>query len=89
MDKNKCVNCGEGEKECVCGAGSCAMPGVCACPHHKITPLIFILIGLVFLLKAMGAMSAVTVSYSWPLLVIIYGLAKIMGGSCGCYRKHY
>ena len=89
MEDKKCVNCGEGDKDCVCGAGTCAMPGVCHCPHHKIGPLIIVLIGLVFLLQAAGSLSAITVGWIWPLLLIVYGLSKWIGGMCGCYKKHY
>jgi hypothetical protein len=68
---------------------TCAMPGVCACPHHKIIPIVIILIGLVFLLEAMGVLGTVAANILWPLLIIVYGIVKWIGGSCKCYHKHY
>ena len=56
----------------------------CPCPHHKIAPLAIVLIGLSFLLQAMGYMSAASVATVWPILLIVIGLMKMMGGACKC-----
>ncbi|MCX6714363.1 MAG: DUF5668 domain-containing protein [Candidatus Uhrbacteria bacterium] len=56
----------------------------CPCPHHKAVPLFITLIGLAFLLKALGYMSAGTVDIAWPILLVLVGLQKMMGGACKC-----
>lgn len=61
--------------------------GHCTCPHHKTGAIIIILLGLTFLLGTMGVLSGVAVSYAWPILVIIFGVTRLIGGSCRCYAK--
>jgi len=56
----------------------------CGCPHHKMVPLLITLLGLAFLLKAMGILSAGFVGYTWPVLIILIGLQKMMSGMCKC-----
>lgn len=56
--------------------------GMCGCGHHKVGPLLISLIGLLFLLKALGYMSAATLDVAWPVLLILIGLMK--GGMCKC-----
>jgi K+ transporter len=55
---------------------------VCKCPHHKVMPLAVLLIGVVFLLQAMGTVSAMFVMYAWPILLIVAVLPKL--GGCKC-----
>lgn len=59
-------------------------PGVCKCPHHKVMPLIIILIALAFLLKALNVLTVGTVDIIWPILLGIGGLTKLAGGNCKC-----
>lgn len=61
--------------------------GHCTCPHHKFGAILIILFGLTFLLGTMGVLSGMFVSYAWPVLVILFGLARLMGGSCKCYTR--
>ena len=61
-----------------CGTGSCT------CFHHKMVPLFITLLGLVFLLQTLGALSAALVAYLWPILLILIGLQKMFGGMCTC-----
>lgn len=56
----------------------------CTCGHHKAVPVLIILIGLVFLLGAIGTVSAHFVSLAWPVLLILVGLVKMCGGMCKC-----
>ncbi len=57
----------------------------CNCTHHSVVPWIVILLGLTFLLQAMGRVSDQFVSYAWPILVIIAGLTKVMNRKmCKC-----
>ncbi len=58
--------------------------GVCKCHHHKIVPLMIVLIGLAFLLQALGIMEPMTVALAWPVLLIVAGLAKLSGRKCAC-----
>lgn len=59
----------------------------CKCPHHKVGAVLVVLFGLTFLLETMGVVSGMFVSYAWPVLVILFGLAKLKSGSCSCYAK--
>lgn len=64
-----CGNCGRG----------------CGCMHHKVIPLLVVALGVVFLLEALGTMSAATVDVTWPVIVILGGLMKAFQGSmCKC-----
>jgi hypothetical protein len=47
-------------------------------------PLFITLIGLAFLLKAVNVISAGTLDIAWPVIVILIGLQKMMGGMCKC-----
>lgn len=49
---------------------------VCVCKHHKVTPVLVILFGVVFLLGNWGTLSWDTVNTIWPILVIIGGIMK-------------
>jgi len=48
-------------------------------------PWIIILIGLDFLLGAVGVLAASFVSITWPILLIIIGCVKV--ARCGCCSK--
>ena len=49
--------------------------------------MLVFLFGLVFLLGSMGVLSGMTVAYTWPVLIMIFGATRFMGGSCKCYMK--
>jgi hypothetical protein len=68
------------EEEKMAGKGM-----VCKCPHHKAMPWFLILVGLDFLLGALGVLTASFVSITWPILVIILGCVKM--ARCGCCSK--
>ncbi len=59
----------------------------CRCGHHKTAPVLIILFGLLFLLEHFGTVSAAFTGLAWPILVILFGFAKWMGGSCKCYMQ--
>ncbi len=59
----------------------------CACFHHHIAPAALILIGLAFILNALGFLSDTLLTLSWPSLLILAGLAKLMGPSCRCCKR--
>ena len=58
--------------------------GMCSCAHHKAVPVFIVLIGLAFLLRSLGVLTADFVAMAWPVLVILIGLQKMMGGMCKC-----
>ncbi len=67
-------------QEC-CSTGA----GMCKCPHHKMVPLCITLIGLAFLLHALGVLSSSFLEIAWPVLVMLIGLMKLgAGGMCSC-----
>lgn len=70
------------EKGSCCSGGSCGTK--CGCPHHKVPMLCVTLIGLMFLLSALGYVGAGTTAVVWPILLIVFGLTKLMGGGCKC-----
>lgn len=57
---------------------------MCKCPHHKVVPVLIVLLGLVFLLQAMGTISSDFASLAWPVVIILIGLQKLFGGMCSC-----
>lgn len=58
----------------------------CSCPHHKITPVLVVLFGLIFLLEQWGVLSPNTVNTVWPIIVILSGLTLwgVRSGMCNC-----
>jgi hypothetical protein len=56
----------------------------CGCPHHKVVPLMVVLFGLTFLLRAMGTITPETAGMIWPIVVIIAGGTKLFSNSCKC-----
>jgi len=60
---------------------------MCGCPHHKIVPLVIVLIGVVFLLGALNVITMATVGMLWPIGLIIIGGMKLTSGMCACDRK--
>jgi hypothetical protein len=59
----------------------------CGCPCHKAVGLFILLIGITFLLGALGVITEHTVSLIWPVFVILLGLKKLAGGMCKCCTK--
>ena len=68
------------EEEKIAGKGM-----VCKCPHHKAVPVLIILIGIDFLLGATGALPGMFVGVTWPILLIIIGVVKMV--KCNCCAK--
>ncbi len=63
------------------------MNGMCKCPHHKVVPAMIVLIGLLFLLNALGSLSSGMLAILWPLALIVIGLMKCCG-MCKCCSEH-
>ena len=56
----------------------------CKCPHHKIIPVLIIVFALVFLLGALDVVSSRFVSISWPILLGLAGVFKLVERKCTC-----
>ena len=56
----------------------------CACPHHKIMPVLVVVFGMVFLLGSWNIFTDSAVSTLWPLIVIVAGFLKMGQGKCKC-----
>jgi hypothetical protein len=61
--------------------------GMCSCPHHKVVPLVITLVGVALLLQVMNVITAQTMSYVWPIAIILVGLMKLSKGMCSCDMK--
>ena len=59
----------------------------CFCACHKMVGLFIALIGLTFLLRALGAVSDRTVSIIWPFLVMLAGIQITFRNKCKCCDK--
>ena len=59
---------------------------VCGCPHHKMIPLLVVLLGVLFLLGNLGKVSSEVVVIVWPIVVIVGGLQKMFGHMCKCCK---
>ena len=57
---------------------------VCSCGHHKVVPIAVLLVGVAFLLEALGVLTADAVGIIWPILVIVGGGMMLMRGKCKC-----
>jgi hypothetical protein len=64
------------------------MNGMCKCPHHKVVPGLITLIGLLFLMNALGWLSAGTLAWTWPLALTLIGVMKLSRGMCKCCSEH-
>jgi uncharacterized membrane protein len=47
-----------------------------------------VLIGLSFLLQALGILTVGFVAVAWPILLIIAGLSKLAGRKCECCERN-
>lgn len=54
----------------------------CKCPHHKMGPVLIILLGLLWLLSALDVISLNIVSITLPVIIIVIGLMVLFRGDC-------
>ncbi len=59
----------------------------CHCGHHKVMPILVIILGLEFLLAEVNVLTWGFVNITWPILLIIFGFYKLMSGKCNCCAK--
>ena len=60
---------------------------LCRCPHHKMGPLLIILLGVLWLLSALGVISLDIVAIVLPIVIIVIGLMVLFKGECTCCSK--
>ena len=60
---------------------------MCGCNHHKVLPVLMIIVGLGFLLSDLGILTWGAANLIWPIALIIVGVMKLMKGRCGCCKK--
>jgi hypothetical protein len=63
------------------------MGQTCSCSHHKVMPILVVLLGLSFLLTALHVYSAGVNSIIWPIILILAGLQKMFSRKCSCCKK--
>lgn len=56
----------------------------CACAHHQVVPVAIVLIGLDFLANALGLVPDALLAMTWPVLLVVAGVAKLAGPGCHC-----
>jgi len=56
----------------------------CNCPHHKVLPILTILVGVDFLLGALHIFTWWFVDVTWPILLIIGGGTWLSQNNCKC-----
>lgn len=59
----------------------------CKCPHHKLTDIVIILFGLALLSQLTGILSPVVVAFAIPVLIIAFGVIRLLSGHCRCYAR--
>lgn len=64
-----------------CPAGKdctgCKNCGPCKCTHHKMVPMLIILLGVVFLLGNLQVLTPAAVNVIWPVIIILVGAMKL------------
>ncbi len=67
-----------------CAEKNCAEHTFCRCPHHKVKSVGITLVGIFFLLGAIGYVSDQTVGIAFGVILIVVGLTKMCSGWCKC-----
>lgn len=58
--------------------------GRCCCFHHYVSPVLVVLIALVFLLGNLNVIAAEIVGVTWPILLGLIGIQRIFVRTCRC-----
>ncbi|MBY0369884.1 DUF5668 domain-containing protein [bacterium] len=66
---------------------NCSHGSKCGCPCHSAKGIFITLVGVVFLLKAMGIISDDIAGYIWPSVIILIGLKMTFKNVCKCCSK--
>jgi uncharacterized membrane protein len=62
-------------------------PKTCSCGHHKVVPVLIIIVGIAFLLSDLGILTWSASNIIWPIALIIFGCMKLAKGKCKCCQK--
>ena len=57
---------------------------MCSCSHHSWLGIAVVVFGALFLLEALGVLTASVTAIVWPILVIVGGGLMIGGRKCQC-----
>lgn len=76
MDQHK-----EEKHEC---CGESKHGAVCDCSHHKVIPILIVIVAALFLLKALGILSSGLVDILWPIALGVGGVTKLKENKCKC-----
>ncbi len=57
----------------------------CHCSHRRTIPVLAIIVGLEFFLAEIGIFTWGFVNVTWPLLVVIAGIAGLRDHRCRCH----
>jgi len=60
---------------------------VCRCGHHKVLPILAIILGLEFFFAEINVLTWAFVNVTWPILLVIAGVMGLMKGRCACCAK--
>ncbi len=64
--------------------GACTERTSCRCPHHSVKAVGITLVGIFFLLGALGQVSDQTVGIVLGIVLIVVGVSKLFGKFCKC-----
>ncbi len=56
----------------------------CRCAHHAVVPVLAIILGLEFFFAEIGVLTWGFVNVTWPLLIVIAGIAALTNRRCAC-----
>ena len=59
---------------------------VCNCPHHKVAPWMMIIVGLAFVVYALGTINFMTMGLIVGIGLFLVGFTKLTGHSCKCCK---
>lgn len=59
----------------------------CRCPHHSLTAIFLVLLGLTLVLGNAGVIAEHTASIIWPVFLALIGLQMLVGRRCKCCSK--
>jgi len=60
----------------------------CRCAHHKLTPFLITLTGVVFLLRSIEYITPGAADIIWGVLLMCIGFQKMARGMCKCEANH-
>ena len=56
---------------------------LCPCPHHKVSALVLLVVGILFLLRDFNVWDFWNIQW-WSALFVLLGLGKLCKRACSC-----